>query len=160
MEAEAETEVDEQVRTMVADTHRRVLCDPVVATGQLVSEYGDDLTFSDDVIALFGGIDELYAAAIEAPAEFERLLSARVNGVWTCTGVRNIRAWATLRFMSEWRMNPDAHNGRSRRFYKAFLRSELDALRREEVEKQLPPVSPATAGVAATLRLPVASLGA
>ena len=157
---EAETDVDEQVRTMVADTHRRVLCDPVVATGQLVSEYGDDLTYSDDIAEQFGSVDELYAAAIDAPAEFERLISSRVGGVWTCSCVRNIRAWATLRFMNEWRMNPDAHNGRSRRFYKAFLQSELDALRREEAEKQPPPVTPATACVAAATRLPVASLGA
>ena len=39
---------------MLTDTHRRVLDYPVAATRQLVNEYGDDLPFSDDVIALFG----------------------------------------------------------------------------------------------------------
>ena len=72
------------------------------------------------------------AAAIDAPAEFERLVSSRVNGVWTCTGVKNIRAWVTLRFMNEWRTNFEAHDGRSRRFYKAFLEAELHALREAE----------------------------
>ncbi len=117
---------------MLADTHRRVLNYPVVATRQLVNEYGDDLTYSDDIADQFGDVDEMYASAINAPAEFERLVSSRVGGVWTCSCVRNIRAWVTLRFMSAWRTDFEAHDGRSRRFYKAFLEAELHALREAE----------------------------
>ena len=117
---------------MLTDTHKRVLVYPVAATRQLVNEYGDDLTYSDDIAEQFGDVDAFYASAMDAPAEFERLVSSRVGGVWTCSCVKNIRAWVTLRFMLAWRTNFEAHDGLSRRFYKAFLEAELHALREAE----------------------------
>ena len=133
--------VDEEVRRMWADTHKRVLLCPVAAIRLFIDEYSEGYAWSEVVHWEFGEDDvddldhaarNLYETAIDAPATFERVLYERMEPLWDCHEVRNVRAWLTLRFMNAWRTDPDAHDGRSRRFYKTFLEAELHALREAE----------------------------
>ena len=102
------------VDRMLYDTHKRVLMNPMEAIANLANEKTEEMACNDDLMDQFqGNTHGIYEMAVDAPDKFVATLTA---------------------YMNQWRNDLNAHNGRSKEFYRMWLQSELKSLQAVEAQ--------------------------
>ena len=123
------------VDRMLYDTHKRVLMNPMEAIANLANEKTEEMACNDDLMDQFqGNTHGIYEMAVDAPDKFVATLTAYMNGDYEYESIAAVRSWVTLAYMNQWRNDLNAHNGRSKEFYRMWLQSELKSLQAVEAQ--------------------------